>query len=62
MHIVTDLWISAHSTKNGGWTKAQLAIVGVDWPPTQGWKERASGLLITPVEKEQFEEIGRTHG
>lgn len=26
-------------TPNGGWTKHDLAIWGVDWPPRDGWKE-----------------------
>ena len=25
-------------TPGGGWTRDQLAVWGVDWPPPRGWK------------------------
>jgi ribonuclease HI len=38
MKIVTDSDIEAAKTKNGGWTRKQLAEWGVSWPPRRGWK------------------------
>lgn len=32
--------IEAARTPRGGWTKKQLAIGGVPWPPPKGWKKR----------------------
>ena len=32
--------IEAARTPNGGWTKAQLAVWGVLWPPPKGWKRK----------------------
>lgn len=34
--------ITLEDTKssNGGWSKAQLALLGVPWPPVKGWKEQ----------------------
>jgi len=32
--------IEAAKTPNGGWTKAQLAEWGVEWPPRKGWRAR----------------------
>ena len=26
-------------TERGGWTKAQLEIWGVEWPPPKGWRK-----------------------
>ena len=36
-------WLSGKDltpTKNGGYTKAQLASLGVPWPPPKGWKKK----------------------
>jgi hypothetical protein len=27
-------------TSNGGWTKKQLRLFGVEWPPQPGWRDR----------------------
>jgi hypothetical protein len=27
------------SNESGGWTKAQLNVLGIDWPPYKGWKD-----------------------
>jgi hypothetical protein len=32
--------IKQQQTENGGYSKAALATLGVDWPPTKGWRER----------------------
>jgi hypothetical protein len=32
--------IESLKTAKGGWTKASLASIGVDWPPPAGWKEK----------------------
>jgi hypothetical protein len=37
---VTSAEIEAAQTPNGGWTRAQLAVWGVPWPPPRGWKKR----------------------
>lgn len=58
MFTVTDDWITDHPTKKGGYKAAQLRLIGVSWPPKQGWKRRASGKLITLEDKEKFESYG----
>jgi hypothetical protein len=35
---ITAKDIEAKKTKNGGWTRKQLAEWGVPWPPPKGWK------------------------
>lgn len=30
-------------TLKGGWTKADLASLGVPWPPPKGWRKRLEG-------------------
>ena len=50
--MVTDLEIEAKKTENGGWTKEQLAIWGVPWPPEKGWQKKlASGEIVLPIQK-----------
>lgn len=38
--------IQRHKTAGGAWTRAQLAAIGVDWPPPQGWIDQAIGREI----------------
>jgi hypothetical protein len=59
MHTVTFEWITKYQTKNGGYTRNQLALIGVDWPPVSGWKDRAVGLTIPDEDAEMFEYISR---
>lgn len=49
MFKITNRWLLEHRTKNGGYTKPQLALIGVDWPPVHGWKEKVIG---TPLDNE----------
>jgi hypothetical protein len=41
--------IEAGRSEAGGYTKAQLAMWGVPWPPPKGWKEAL--LSGTPMER-----------
>lgn len=49
--------IEAARTPNGGFTKSQLAAIGIDWPPPQGWIEKKVGTKITPTQLEAFNHI-----
>jgi hypothetical protein len=52
-HIITDKWLVENTTLRSrgtgrcAWTKAQLEVVGVDWPPLKGWKNRIIGKKIS---------------
>lgn len=37
------LWM----TERGGFTRAQLNLLGVGWPPVRGWKTSLIGAEIT---------------
>ena len=41
---------------NGGWNKPQLALIGVSWPPVQGWRLRLekSGRRVCRSVHDQF--------
>lgn len=55
MFRVTQAWLEQFSTKEGGWTRDQLEQIGVPWPPRQGWKRRAVGMVITAEARKRFE-------
>ena len=33
-------------TNRGGWSRGTLAILGVPWPPVEGWRRRLTGIEI----------------
>jgi len=53
MPITAEL-LNAGQSDRGGWSKAQLALVGVAWPPLPGWKLGAIGRLIRRADAERF--------
>lgn len=53
--IVTKTWVHAHKTVRGGWTKKQLAVLGVPWPPPKGWLKAVVGTQITESQRIEFE-------
>jgi 5-methylcytosine-specific restriction endonuclease McrA len=55
MFRVTRDWIMAHRSESGGWTKLQLKVIQVSWPPTRGWMDKACALTISAQAKLAFE-------
>jgi hypothetical protein len=51
---VTARWIHRHKTANGGWTKAQLAVLGEPWPLQYGWIGRSIGRELTDAQCATF--------
>lgn len=51
---VTVKLIAAGRSTRGGWTRAQLALLGVPWPPSPGWQNAALGRLIPRLDAERF--------
>ena len=43
---VTKELIESIRSKKGGFTKVNLKKIGVEWPLTSGWKQRAIGTFI----------------
>jgi len=56
---VTAQWMKKHSTLSGGWTRRQLAQIGVSWPPPIGWQDESVGKQITDEQRRVFEAFGR---
>ena len=57
MITVDKKFIMNNRTARGAWTRAQLNIIGVDWPPAQGWIARVTGKQITESEAEEFKRL-----
>ena len=38
--------IDGAASKNGGYSRRQLAAVGVQWPPEKGWKKTLVGKKV----------------
>lgn len=56
IELTKDIIESAR-TPNGGFTKSQLAAIGIDWPPSRDWIEEVVGTKITPTQLEAFNHI-----
>ena len=40
--IITDEWL-INLAPTGGYNKKQLKILGIEWPPQKGWKNKVIG-------------------
>ena len=56
---ITDEWLKKNKTKNGGYTKLQLNLIGIPWPPIHGWKKLVIGKEISLEKKKAFEFVSR---
>jgi hypothetical protein len=57
MFVVTEEWLRQNATANVGWTRRQLAVLGVPWPPAQ-WLKPTIGKTISLDAKAEFEKLG----
>ena len=55
--VLTEDMIEAARTPNGGFTKSQLAAIGIGWPPPLDWIQEKAGTMITPTQLEAFNHI-----
>lgn len=51
---VTREFLNGGKSARGGWSRKQLALLGVPWPLVQGWKERVIGSLVTSDRAKKF--------
>jgi hypothetical protein len=51
--VTRDLLDAGRSDK-GGWSAAQLALLGVNWPPLKGWGQSVLGKLLSPEDAQKF--------
>lgn len=54
MRQLTEEDVLMAMSSNGGWSAAQLKLIGVEWPPEKGWKTRAVGAEFDQSTIESF--------
>ena len=59
MFTITREWMHQHATNEIGWTRKQVAVLGLDWPLKKGWLSRQIGRQISIADKAAFEGYGR---
>ena len=57
MFRITNEWLIENRTKGGGYTKNQLNILGIEWPPRVGWKNALIDKEIGITKAKEFETI-----
>ena len=57
---LTNEMLDESKTFRGGWTREQLRLYRVPWPPTKGWKRGLVGTLILSDTYEQILELRST--
>lgn len=60
MKLTREL-INKGESSNGGWSKKQLALLGIDWPPEPGWPLRLEGVEIPDADYAEFVRIKDAH-
>lgn len=58
---VTEELIESGMSRRGAWSREQLAILGIAWPPSHGWKKRAVGKKLSAAEAERFVALRDAH-
>lgn len=53
--IVTTKWLLANRTEHKSWTRAQLKVLKLQWPPKKGWMSLVKGRVLTDQQKKDFE-------
>ena len=51
---LTKQFLQDHRTKSGAWTREQLRIIDVNWPPVKGWQSRIAGKELTGAQVAEF--------
>lgn len=51
---ITPAMLASAKTEAGGYTRAQLKVLGIDWPPPKGWAKALVGQDIEESLYQQF--------
>lgn len=54
MITLTEQLIKNAQTYNKGWTRKQLEVIGVSWPPRAGWIKTVCGIQISEKQYNDF--------
>ncbi len=60
--LLTDALIGEIATPRGAWTREQLEVLGVPWPPPKGWRRQlvAEQRTLTDDEVDELREARMT--
>ena len=61
MTTITQELINQGKSARGGWSRAQLLLLGISWPPKNGWRKEVQGLQITLDAAAKFVGMKNTH-
>lgn len=61
MAKITENLIEMGMSDKKAWSRAQLALIGVEWPPLKGWKSRIIGKEISEADAEKFVKLNNSH-
>ena len=53
---ITKEWVMKHRTRRGGWTRAQILALGLDYPVKTCWIDELVGKHIRPSQATAFEQ------
>jgi len=59
--ILTYKILNTGSSSNGGWSRKQLELLGVQWPLKQGWKAKIIGLDFSDATISEFLALRNSH-
>lgn len=51
---ITEDCFNSWRTRAGGFTRAQINLLGLEWPPVKGWK---ASLINTEISEKLYQEI-----
>jgi hypothetical protein len=54
--VITRTWLKTHTTKRGGYTKAQIKALGLSYPLLSGWMDELVGTEISAEAANAFED------
>lgn len=56
MVLITQTWLHQHCSNpaQSAWTRAQLEVLGISWPPPVGWKQSLLGRRIDDATADAF--------
>ena len=59
--LLTDELLKAGESRHGGWSKAQLRLLRVYWPPARGWRRKLVGRGMSTEDYAKFLELKDAH-
>ena len=52
--VITQEFLESGRTVRGGYTKQQLKILGIVWPPMRAWKQGVIGMVVSQQVADEF--------